>query len=617
MKRTMRATVIFLALCLLIPSGVQAKNILEGLVKIYTTYQEVNMMLWLAGDTKAERRFGEECKWFVNLTNKKIKDPETNRWARSIFDRVKPQFRDRGFDYNLTLLEGNTVNAFAMPGGNIFVYRGMLNFVGSDDELAAVMAHELAHSERRHSLKQLRKSVAFQAILERAVKNRRDRESWGQVVGALTMLHFSREDEVEADDIGQKKIFAAGFNPGGQVTLWEKFTAKFGKGDNGIMQYLSTHPPSQERVESARRGMAALGSMPTPAIAGVPGAAPGSSISGQVLSYNILSDTPENLLQNSSFETDLGKKGFPDAWMLKEGKAFSDSANVTGNRSIKLDCDTGARQVRVVSDFIQVNPSEKYLLTGWMKGESGRQKVSIGAELYDSKKRLRGFIWPVLAGSTASSDWTRIEGSFEPGPTPNRNFGKDTAFMKLLIQNGPLSKGAVWFDDFRLRRGASAPHSNLLANGDFEYGDSHGGVQDVTGTPDALFQDRSRCKTGYASLEMRGAAGTDIEARLAPVSLQEIKTGETLQGSFHFCGSTEIKGKLIIELLDQAGNPLPRRLTELDFTTKPDLWLATGFRAQLGLQPEESAQAASVSLRFLGSIPEGGKIWLDGVVLKK
>lgn len=90
------------------PAPTEAKNFLKDILKVYQTYQEVNMMLWLTGDTKAEKRFGEEAKWFVNLTNKKYKDPEANRCAQSVFARLTPQFKERGFNYNLTLLLDST-----------------------------------------------------------------------------------------------------------------------------------------------------------------------------------------------------------------------------------------------------------------------------------------------------------------------------------------------------------------------------------------------------------------------------------------------------------------------------------------------------------------------------
>ncbi|HNV69313.1 MAG TPA: hypothetical protein PKO06_06405, partial [Candidatus Ozemobacteraceae bacterium] len=72
LKKAMSAALVG-SMLTLAPAPTEAKNILKDLLKVYQTYQEVNMMLWLTGDAKAEKRFGEEVKWFVNLTNKKEK----------------------------------------------------------------------------------------------------------------------------------------------------------------------------------------------------------------------------------------------------------------------------------------------------------------------------------------------------------------------------------------------------------------------------------------------------------------------------------------------------------------------------------------------------------------
>ncbi len=592
-----------LVLTLAAAAPAPARNLLQDLVKAYTTYQEVNMLLWLAGDVKAEKRFGQEAKWFLNLTNKKVKDPEVLRWANAVFNRVKPQFRDRGFDYDLTVYEGSTVNAFAIPGGNIFIYRGMLDFVGSDDELAAIFAHELAHAERRHSLKHLRQNAAFQMLLQQAVKNRRDRETWGQVVGALTMLKFSREDEDEADDLGQAKMFAAGFNPSAQVVVWQKFVAKFGKGEKGLLQYLSTHPPSQDRVENARRNLARFQVPETKDFN---------------LSFNILSDVQENLLQNGSFETDLAGKGMPDAWTVKDGRAqLAEGAVVTGRRCLQVTAESPVRPVRVLSEPIPVRPGTRLTFTGWVRSEDGTQKVSIGAQLFDTRKRLRGFIWPVLANHQAATSWVKVQGVFEGGGAAHRQFQADTAFMQVILQNGPMSKGAVWFDDLTLRRVDYTPPANLLAAGDFEYGGPDGLPAGVSGTPGRVSRDLQRFKTGYAAVRLAGAEGQpETEVEFAPIPLASLKDGQELQGTFHFCGTGEIKGRCLLELLDEAGNPLARRLVDKEFTTKGDLWQVTGFKTRLTFEGEEKRMARSLGLRFVAAVPAGGAVWLDGCVLR-
>jgi len=602
MKQINYYVIAALAVLFFLQSKTQAGNILGDIINIYTKYEQANMMMWLAGDTKAEKRFGEEIKWYINLTNKKTKDPETNRWVHSIFDRVKTQFRDRGFDYNITVLEGSTVNAFAIPGGNVYVYKGMLDFVGSDDELAAVLAHELTHSEKRHSLKQLRQSTVFQLLLDKAVKNKRDRDSWGQLVGALTSLKFSRQDEDEADDIGQKKMFTAGFDPAAQVLLWQKFTDKFGKGEKGLLQYLSSHPPSQERVENARRNLTGM-KMPEHKDFG--------------LSFNIMSDAKENLLQNSSFETDLAKKGYPDAWTIRDGKScFSQSESVTGKNSLELTSASNMEQVRVVSELIPINTNEKYILAGWTKSTDGKQKASVGAELYDKAKRLRGFIWPILSSLSLPNAWTKFEGVFESGNVSAKNFQKDTAFMRIALQNGPLSKGSIWFDALELRRSTAIPPKNYLPNGDFEIVGKDNLPEGVNGTPNALSRDIERFKTGYSSLCIKGREGVETQMEFSPISISEFKDGQILQCSFHFCGSPEIKARLLIELLDEAGNQLSKRLIEKEFKTKADIWQAISLKTEFRLQPEEKKLAKTISVKVIGAIPATGKLWLDGFILR-
>lgn len=436
-----------------------AKNILAEIFKAYSKYQEINMMLWLAGDTKAEKRFGEEVRWFLNLTNKKVKNPETIRWVNTVFERVKAQFKNIGFDYTITVYEGNTINAFAIPGGHIFIYKGMLDFVSSDDELAAVLAHELAHVEKRHALRHFRQNVAFQIILEKAVKNKRDKETWGQLVGALLMLQFTREDEFEADQIGIERMAKAGYNPQAQVVLWEKFVEKFGKGEKGLLKYLSTHPPSIERVEFAKKNLNKIlaqqkatqqhqSSIPIPYTTNTNNTQPiklpivstqanistdstnianqqtqntsqtsqqqpspsNSNLSSMTLSYNPLEDLTTNLIQNHSFETDLDLDNFPDSWQIKEGKAqINYNQNVTGKKSLELISEVAFVPTRVISDFIQINPKQSYSFQCYVKIQNINQKPNIGFECYNNKKQLIGYLWPLSEISITPNSWHKIQ----------------------------------------------------------------------------------------------------------------------------------------------------------------------------------------------------------------
>ncbi|MBF0501205.1 MAG: M48 family metallopeptidase [Candidatus Riflebacteria bacterium] len=595
-------TLILVCVCLT-ASTAYAGNLLGDLFKVYQTYEQANMMLWLTGDAKAEKRFGEEVKWFINLTNKKYKNPEANRWVHSVFDRLKPQFRERGFDYNITLLEGKEVNAFAIPGGSVFIFKGILDFVSSDDELAAVLAHELTHSEKRHSLKQLRMSTSFEILLQAAVKNKRDRETWGQVVGALTGLQFTREHEEEADAIGQRKMFAAGFDPSAQVMLWEKFVQKFGKGEQGLLKYLGTHPPSIERVAAARKRLAEFKVPEKKSFA---------------LSYNILSDTQENLIQNGSFETDINKKGYPDTWAMIEGKSGTTTdMPYSGKTALFLDAEQPMRPVRVCSELISVDPKVPLVLRGKVRSYDGTQKASVGAEVYDSKKRLRGFVWPVMSAGKVGTSWTEFTGSFKGGTESGKSLPPDTAFIRILLQNGPLSKGNVYFDDLTLQHEGAKGADNILAEGDFEHSGENGFPAGVTGTPGLVTRDLTRCKTGYASAHIAGnAGGAETILEFAKLPPERFKDGQAYQISWHYCGSAEIKARLVIEMRNEAGNALTRRLVDHEFTAKPNLWEASSTKFEFKPTDQEKHVLKSICVRFTGAIPAGASIWVDGVILR-
>ncbi len=585
----------------LAPAPSEAKNIFKDLLKAYQTYQEVNMMLWLTGDSKAEKRFGEEVKWFINLTNKKEKDPEINRWVHGVFQRLKPQFKERGFDYNLTILKGDTVNAFAIPGGSVFIYRGMIDFCRSDDELATILAHELAHSERRHSLKQLRGNAAFALLLQTAVKNKKDQQSWGAVVGALTSLAFSREHEDEADDLGQTRMWQAGFDPSAQVLVWEKFVQKFGKGPGGIMQYLSTHPPSEARVANARKNLAKFQ---------VP------ERKDFTLSFNVTAETEENLIQNGSFETDVNKRGFPDAWEKREGRAEPDSRfGYTGKASLAVTPEANIRPARVVSELIAVNPAGTYELTGYGRAQSGANKVSIGAEVYDKKKRLRGYIWPVMQNGQFGTDWQAFSGAFAPGKESGKSLPADAGFIRILLQNGPFSQGTVWFDHLRLKSAGTKPSDNLLPDGDFEFAGADGRLRGVLATPGAVAQDKDFCKIGYASLKMTGNGG-EVAMMMDPLMLDQFKPGQELRFAMHYCGSAEFKFRALLELVDGEGKPLARRLVDKELTAKPNLWQAEGIRTRLELQDAEKGVARALVVKIIGTVPAGSNLWLDGFTLR-
>lgn len=162
--------------------------------------------------------------------------------------------RARNWQWEVNLIGSNQVNAFCMPGGKIAFYSGILQQLKlTDDEVAMVMGHEIAHALREHARERMGKSAATQGIarlggaLASSFFGIDARITDGIASGGahLLTLEFSREDESEADLVGMELAARAGFDPRSGVTLWQKMGAA-SKG--APPQWLSTHPSGKSRI---------------------------------------------------------------------------------------------------------------------------------------------------------------------------------------------------------------------------------------------------------------------------------------------------------------------------------------------------------------------------------
>lgn len=157
-------------------------------------------------------------------------------------------------------------NAFALPGGKVGVNTGMWTVARTQDELAAVLAHELAHVLSRHAAERVSQQMAAGVALEAAQAYsgaRTSPENTRMLMGALglgaqlgVMLPFSRVHETEADVLGQQIMAEAGFDPAGAVRLWQAMIAASSGGR--VPQILSTHPGPQNRIAALQARVPAL-----------------------------------------------------------------------------------------------------------------------------------------------------------------------------------------------------------------------------------------------------------------------------------------------------------------------------------------------------------------------
>jgi metalloendopeptidase OMA1, mitochondrial len=171
--------------------------------------------------------------------------------------------RDK-YDWQFFLIdEDDTVNAFALPGGHVYFYTGILKLMDNDDQIATVMGHEIAHVLARHGAErmslQMVNNVGAQVLataLDVPVEQQGLYNSaYGLATNVGVMLPFSREHEFEADNIGIRLMAKAGYDPNEGVKFWQKMSQMGGKGQP---EFLSTHPSDEKRIKSIKKIIAKL-----------------------------------------------------------------------------------------------------------------------------------------------------------------------------------------------------------------------------------------------------------------------------------------------------------------------------------------------------------------------
>jgi predicted Zn-dependent protease len=197
-----------------------------------------------------------------------VQDPEVVGYVRAMGERIVAAAGDdipQGIEFKFDVVQDDeTVNAFAIPGGHIYIYTGLLRLVEDESELMGVVGHEVAHVTQRHIAQQLTAQYGLQTLA--AIALGQNPGLLGQLVGAAVgqgaMLKYSRDAEREADHVGIGYEAKAGWDPRGMIRFFAKMNELSG-GDPGVLVLLQTHPASEERMKNAEERLADLGNLPT------------------------------------------------------------------------------------------------------------------------------------------------------------------------------------------------------------------------------------------------------------------------------------------------------------------------------------------------------------------
>ena len=176
---------------------------------------------------------------------------------------AKAQKDRKNMSFTFTLIDNDTmINAFAVPGGHVFVYTGLLKAAQSGAEVAGVIAHEVGHIAMRHGASRLVEAYGITALTQMVFGT--DSSAAGKIAEICTgllFLKFSRDDEYQADSCAVAFTTAAQYNPIGMKNFFETLKAKYG-GGMGAFEVLATHPDTDKRISEVQRIIAKTSGAP-------------------------------------------------------------------------------------------------------------------------------------------------------------------------------------------------------------------------------------------------------------------------------------------------------------------------------------------------------------------
>ena len=219
------------------PELIGKRNINSHQINFYSLNKEVNMGRQLAADVDRQGKF--------------IDDPVVTEYVNRVGQNLALH-SDAKIPFTIKVLDSDDVNAFALPGGFLYVNKGAILAADSEAELAGVMAHEIAHVAARHGVEQASKAtlanyamiplifmtgglgyIAYQAA---------------QIGVPLTFLKFSRNVETEADKLGAQYLWAAGYDPNNFLSFFEKLEKKEKRKPGTLSKLFGSHPPTPDRI---------------------------------------------------------------------------------------------------------------------------------------------------------------------------------------------------------------------------------------------------------------------------------------------------------------------------------------------------------------------------------
>lgn len=394
-----------------------------------------------------DRRAGQEAEKAALAELGRLQDEALQAYVQEVGARVAAHARQGAFDYRFQVVDAWTPNAFALPGGAIFVSRGLLALTSSEDELANVLAHEVVHVARRHA-----------AAQQFVVSATPFAFGWW---GAAQVAAYARDQEREADDGGQRLAAAAGYDPAAMATVLRALEQeeRLQLGASRLPSYLQHHPANTERMAAAFALGAELGQSPAVREA-LRRRDPAEHL--RRLEGLVVADNPaEGVFLGSRFvHPDLGfALSFPEGWKLV-------------NTTRMVAAFSPQRNARFALEGAGPGDDPKVAAGRFLAGEAR----ALGARIVDAQSleiagrpayEVRGQLWTPNGVMAGQLTWIAHEGAVyrlsaaAPAPLAARYFGRARAMARSFRAITEEERAAIRVQ--RLRIVPALPGEDLAA----------------------------------------------------------------------------------------------------------------------------------------------------------
>lgn len=407
--------------------------------------------------------------------------PELNRLVDRVGKRIAAVSDRPNLPWTFTILDTPMINAMAVPGGYIYITRGMLEQINSEDELAGVLGHEITHVTARHSAQQITKQqlAQFGMVLGAVVAGPQVLQQYGQIAEmALGLLfqRYSRQHETEADLVGTAYIAKANYNPVGAEQMLMVLQRLNKNPASGIDQYFQSHPDPAKRVRDVQSKLAELraaGTIPSDPpnrrayVSLLDGVITGNSTKSTVIRDGIVYDRAHGLIIPA-----------PNGWEATAGQgmlfAMAPRGNQAGSMSfLAQEVDINQLQGRDVQDAVRngfakmglqyagsreaaTGTGERFAIDAW-SGQTQAGQVGVETTQFRHGDHVTVFIFLAPSLSRTESPLTEVLRR----TTIDRNRAQAAQPPRMKI--GTVRSGDSWADIARRATG-NANDAEAVAN---------------------------------------------------------------------------------------------------------------------------------------------------------